>query len=132
MARTLGPNGLYTTTLKLEELAPPSDQTIWYCAQLSARVVAAIEAEIKALQSEGRVDAELSERVFRAGLRGWKNLRDDSGNELAYRTEPATLFGIEMDAVAQDLVLRLPREWVNELALRMTGSQHLSEEERGN
>lgn len=73
-----------------------------------------------------------SERFFQActyGLRGWENLKDDKGNDVAFKTVSRRHGGQSYDAVDENLLKMLPFEVIAELANEILAQNVVSAEE---
>lgn len=70
--------------------------------------------------------------IARLGIKGWKNLRDKSGNELEYKSDKSFVLGYQKECLTEDLINILPIRVINELASQIIKLNDLTKEEEKN
>jgi len=54
-------------------------------------------------------------KACRAGLRGWRNFKDDSGKDIMFKLEEGYLFGKPLKLVSEETIAKMPFDLVIEL-----------------
>lgn len=127
MAIAIDPNKTFEYVLLCDRELPPEEQTIFHLKALSARELAEIQDKAARADMDGNFEFRSGSqtlRILEIGVRGWKNLRDAQGNEIAFRENNGRPRGENWD-------LLLP-EWRRELANAITEQNRISGAERKN
>jgi hypothetical protein len=66
------------------------------------------------------------------GLKGWKNFKDEEGNDIAFESEEKVILGIKNKVVKQDCLKRLPYKVLQELGMAIRNLNMIGEIERKN
>jgi hypothetical protein len=121
----------------------PANPTVWVIGTLDLRTRAFIQDEMTAFQvsetsqlkDKADVKLKLSQgRILTArfGIKGWRNLMDEFGQEIAYAADALNLDGKSYEAVSKVLIERFPFELVEQLAEAITNLNNVSERDRKN
>lgn len=121
----------------------PANPTVWVIGTLDLRTRAFIQDEMTAFQvsetsqpkDKADVKLKLSQgRILttRFGIKGWRNLMDEFGQEIAYAADALNLDGKSYEVVSKVLIERFPFELVEQLAEAITSLNSVSERDRKN
>ena len=115
------------------------DATRFKLGTLDSRIIgrindAATTMHVDPTRPDDTVETSInnSERFFQAciyGLKGWENLKDESGNDVVFKTVGRRHGGQSYEAVDENLLKRLPFEVIAELANEILSSNTVSLEE---
>lgn len=132
-----------TKEVVLDRDPDPSTPTVWILGTLDLRSRAFIQDETTAFQvsdsdrpkDKADVKLRLSQSkilTVRFGVKGWKNLKDEFGQELPYAADTLPLDGKSYDVVAKTLIERFPYELVEALSEAIVKLSTLTEPDRKN
>lgn len=74
----------------------------------------------------------LTKNLVRYGLRGWRNLIDEKGKEIPYKTKKVFAFGEERVCVDDDVLKLIPSVKITKIGNEIGSHQRLTEDERKN
>jgi hypothetical protein len=70
--------------------------------------------------------------TVRFGLKGWRNFKDDAGNDIAFQTVDKILLGRKYTVVSDECLARIPIIEVRAMATEIHAASILSEDEAKN
>lgn len=116
--------------------------TTWLLGALDARVMAHIKDKATSIPVSAFTDASNAMAslninvtnfdIVQFGLKGWKNLQDEDGKQVEYKTVHTTLGGRTYQTCDPKIVEVLRDEEISELANKIMEINTLSEPERKN
>lgn len=132
-----------TKEVVLDKDPDSANPTVWTLGTLDLRSRAFIQDETTAFQvsdsdrpkEKADVKLRLSQSrilTVRFGVKGWRNLKDEFGQEIAYAADAFNLDGKSYDVVAKTLLERFPYELVEQLAEAVMKLNTLAEPDRKN
>ena len=126
MARALNPTENFEYVLEEQRHLPPGEWTVFELKVLTARELAKVEDSFAALQGDtGEVLIKSGSQVLKIlelGLRGWDNLKDESGAEVPFR------WRVPNTQIHHENLDRLYPAWRRELANAITEINRFDEE----
>ena len=114
------------------------DKTVFQLGTIDSFVRAYIDdAHLNIKKEDGSFDDVLINHKFlefvKFGLKGWKNLKDEAGQEVQFKSEELSLPRLGSRVVASDESLKyLDLKWIIELGLEIIAHNSLSKEESKN
>lgn len=132
-----------TKEVVLEEDPDQVNPTVWILGTLDLRTRAFIQDEMTAFQvsdskkAQDKSDVKLrisQGKILTAqfGVRGWRNLKDEHGQDIPYKTDTFNLDGKSYEVVAKIILERFPYEWVELLSEEVSKLNTITEPERKN
>lgn len=133
-----------TKEVVLDKDPDSENPTVWTIGTLDLRTVAYIQDEMtafqisdskKAQQDKSDVKLRISRGkilTVRFGVKGWRNFKDEHGQEIPYEKDVVNLDGKSYDVVAKVILDRFPFELVGLLAEEINALNTLTEPERKN
>ncbi len=121
----------------------PSNPTVWTLGALDLRARTYIQDETTTFEvsssqkptDRASVKLRLSERnvlLVRFGLKGWRNLKDGQGQDIASEQDAVPIDGKTYAVVSKRLIDQFPYELIEELAAEILGLNTLTEQDRKN
>lgn len=126
--RTLKLAGSKEFISKLDPEKDTPEATVFTLRALDSRIMGQINdaatafasADPNRIDSRGATILNVHEANFKTasfGLAGWRNLRDDAGNDVLFKTVKRIVAGAEYDVVDPDVLKTLPPEIIDELGI---------------
>ena len=75
---------------------------------------------------------EVAFATVQYGLKGWRNFRDDAGNDIAFKTVKRSHGGQSYDVVDPEVLKRIPNVIINELAEQIRGDNEVTADDAKN
>lgn len=121
----------------------PANPTVWTIGTLDLRTIAYIQDEMTSFQvSDSKKAQDKSDVKLRIsqgkiltvqfGVKGWRNFKDDHGQDIPYEKDVINLDGKSYDVVSKVILDRFPFKLVELLAEEINALNTLSEPERKN
>ncbi len=132
-----------TKEVVLEEDPDPVNPTVWILGTLDLRTRAFIQDEMTAFQvsdskkAQDKSDVKLrisQGKILTAqfGVKGWRNLKDEHGQDIPFKTDTFSLDGKSYEIVAKAVIERFPYELVELLSGEVSKLNTITEPERKN
>lgn len=130
MAIAISPRDEIEYVLRDERKLPVEQQTIWLLKPLTAHQ----RYRLKDVMEGGAKVGSAHLAAMRAGLRGWRNFRDESGAEAPFEKEShvSDVLGRKVHAPTMDTLGLIPADAENELVEAIVASNALTVDDAKN
>jgi hypothetical protein len=116
------------------------DATVFMLGTLDSRVMGVIRDKASSTIIHGRNTddqrvetklalSEVNADTVRFGVKGWRNLKDAEGNDLAFKTIRQMVGGKVYQVIPDDLLMLIPNQVIDELASEIRGDNEATEDE---